>query len=191
MKILAIQGSPRPKGNTQAVLDLVLDAAREAGASVDVVRLSKLKNISGCRECNTCKKTPDEIGCALDDDILGVLRQSLESDLVLWATPVFCWAPSWLIKMPQDRYYSLFKYKEDGTVNSLMKGRKMAAVITAGGDENDGADLVSETCRRLCAFSQCDWVGALIAAEVKNPDTIRADTKLVDRARRFGTQLVA
>ena len=67
----------------------------------------------------------------------------------------------------------------------------MAAVSTAGGDENNGADLVSKTCRRVCAFSQCDWGGALIAAEVKDPDTIRAETKLIDRARRFGTQLVA
>lgn len=190
MKILAIQGSPRPQGNTQAVLDLVLDAARETGASADVVQISKLKNISGCRECNTCKTVPDDIGCALDDDILGVLRRSLESDLILWATPVFCWAPTWLIKMPQDRYYSMFKYDKEGTVNSLMNGRKMAAVITAGGDENDGADLVSETCRRLCAFSQCHWVGALIAANVKDPDTIRADTDLADRARKFGVQLV-
>ena len=191
MNILAIQGSPRPEGNTQAVLDFVLDGAREAGAKVELVHVCELEDVSGCRECNNCKKNPSETACATNDDIQELLSKSLASDLVLWATPVFCWAPTWLIKMPMDRYYCMFKYQKDGSVNSLMKGRKMAAVITAGGDENDGADLVTETCKRLSAFSQCEWVGALVAADVKDPDTIRADTKLVERARQFGKGLVS
>lgn len=191
MNILALQGSPRRQGNTQTVLDIVLQAARRAGAETEVVELSRLQNVSGCIECKACKQKPNEPGCALDDDIQNLLGKALESDVVVWATPVFCWSPTWLAKMAMDRFYCMFKYGEDGQVNSLMQGRKMAAVITAAGGADDGADLVEETCRRLAVFSRCDWLGALVAAGVRDPETIRADTDLIERARQFGGQLAS
>ena len=191
MNILALQGSPRPEGNTQAVLDIVLQAARDAGAETEVVQLSELENISGCVECQACKDEPNEPGCALDDDMLSVLDKALACDVAVWATPVFCWAPSWLAKMAMDRFYCMFKHGKDGQVDSLMRGRRMAAVITAGGGEDDGADLVTETCRRLTAYSQCEWLGALVAANVTDPETIRADTGLIERARQFGAKLAS
>ena len=191
MNILALQGSPRRNGNTQAVLDIVFQAAREAGAKMDIVQLSQLQNLSGCSECNTCKENPREPACAVDDDMQDVLGRALDSDVVVWATPVFCWAPSWLAKMAMDRFYCMFKYRRSGQVDSLLQGRKMAAVITAGGGEDDGADLVTETCRRMAAFSKCRWLGALVAANVTDSDAIRADTKLIERARQFGSQLAS
>lgn len=191
MNILALQGSPRRDGNTQAVLDIVLQAARQAGAETELVELSQLDKLSGCIECKACKDKPDEPGCTLDDDMQDVLGKALESDVVVWATPVFCWSPTWLAKMAMDRFYCMFKYKKDGQIDSLMQGRKMAAIITAGGGEDDGADLVKETCRRLAAFSKCDWLGAVVAANVTDPETIRANTNLIERARQFGGQLAS
>ena len=191
MNILALQGSPRPEGNTQAVLDIVLQAAREAGAETEVVQLSELENVSGCIECNACKKEPNKPACALEDDMQSVLDKALKCDVAVWATPVFCWSPTWLAKMAMDRFYCMFKYRSDGQVDSLMRGRRVAAVITAGGGEDDGADLVKATCRRLAAFSQCDWLGALVAANVTDPEQIRADTNLVEGARQFGGQLAS
>ena len=191
MNILALQGSPRREGNTQAVLDIVLQAAQQAGAETELVELSQLERLSGCIECKACKERPDEPGCALDDDMQDVLGKALESDVVVWATPVFCWSPTWLMKMAMDRFYCMFKYRKDGQIDSLMQGRKMAAIITAGGGEDDGADLVKETCRRLAAFSKCDWLGAVVAANVTDPETIRANTNLIELARRFGRQLAS
>jgi len=142
MNILAIQGSPRPNGNTRAVLDIVVEAAERAGANVNMVRLAEFKNISGCLECFGCQKKESEPACAVDDDIQGVLKKATESDLVLWATPVFCWSPSWLAKMAMDRFYCLFKFEAPDKVRCLIEGRKMAAVVTAGGPESDGAEFI-------------------------------------------------
>ena len=189
MNILAIQGSPRPNGNTRAVLDIVVEAAERAGANVNMVRLAEFKNISGCLECFGCQKKESEPACAVDDDIQGVLKKATESDLVLWATPVFCWSPSWLAKMAMDRFYCMFKFHEDGQFDSLLDGKAQAAVITAGGDEHDGADLVQESFRRLAEFSKCKWLGAFIAASVTDARTIRGDRPLSERAREFGRKL--
>jgi len=189
MNILAIQGSPRRHGNTRAVLDVVVEAAEGAGANVDVIRLAEFKNISGCLECFGCQKEKSEPACAVDDDIQAVLKKATKSDLILWATPVFCWSPSWLAKIAMDRFYCMFKFHEDGHVDSLLEGRKQAAVITAGGDENDGADLVQESFRRLTEYSKCQWLGAFVAASVTDPKTIRGDQSLNERAREFGRKL--
>jgi multimeric flavodoxin WrbA len=191
MNILALQGSPRSNGNTQAVLDIALAAAQEAGANVDTIHLAKLDKLTGCAECFACQQSSDEPGCAIDDDMQGIVLKAIKADVLVWATPVFCWSPAWPIKIAMDRFYCVFKFDEAGDYRCLLEGRKMAAVITAGGGDDDGADLVTETCRRMTGFTRCDWLGALVASQVTDPEAIRADADLVERARAFGRTLAS
>jgi multimeric flavodoxin WrbA len=191
MKILAIQGSPRPEGHTQAVLDIILESAAEAGASTEVIQLAEYQDLSGCIECFACQQTPDAPGCVVEDDMQDVLSKVIQADVVILATPVFCWSPSWYLKMAIDRFYCLFKFESETEVRCLVAGRKMAGVITAGGDENDGADLVTDTLSRLAKFSNNEWLGAFVAASVKSVEGIRNDADLVQRAKEFGRQLAS
>ncbi len=191
MKILALQGSPRPKGNTQAVLDAVLSAAQGAGADVETVQLSELTDLTGCQECFGCQSQTDEPGCIVEDDMQAILNKVLEADATIWATPVFCWTPSWLMKMAMDRLYCMFKFQESGDYKCLLAGRKMAVVVTAGGGKDEGADMIEEIFKRLAQFSGGRWLGALLAPGVKTPETIRADADLLERARVFGRQLAS
>jgi hypothetical protein len=106
---------------------------------------------------------------------------------------VFCWSPSWLAKMAMDRFYCMFKFESaaPGDFKCLLEGRGMAAVISAGGGEKDGADAVEDTCRRMAEFGRARRFSALIAANVQSPQAIRADANLVERARAFGSSLVS
>ncbi len=192
MKILALLGSPRKDGNTRAVLDMILESADAAGAITEVIELSELKNLTGCMECYGCQATGDEPGCVVQDDMQPILAKAMDADVIVWASPVFCWAPSWLIKMAMDRFFCMFKFEEGlEDPKCLLAGRKMAAVITAGGGEDDGADSVQETCRRLAQYSKTEWLGAFIAAKVESPDAIRTDKGLAERATAFGRKLVS
>ena len=189
MKILAIQGSPRQDGNTAAVLDIVTDSAKQAGAEVEVVHLTTLANLSGCRECNFCNANLDEPACVIDDDMQPVLAKVQASDIVLWATPVFCWSPTWLAKTAMDRFYCMLKFLPDGKVRSLLKGGRVAVVITAGGGENDGADIVTDIYHRMADYTGCEWLGAFVAASQTTPDAVRSDSDLTKRAQEFGRKL--
>lgn len=191
MKIFAIQGSPRPEGHTQALLDIVMSAAEQAGASVETAILAEYHDLSGCIECFACQQTPDAPGCVVEDEMQQVLRKVTEADVVVLATPVFCWSPSWYLKMAMDRFYCLWKFKDAGNVNCLIAGRKMAAVITAGGPESDGADLVQESIKRLAHFGQLEWLGSLVAANVQKHDDILKDDELVQQAKDFGKRLAS
>jgi len=189
MKILAIQGSPRQDGNTAAVLDIVMDSAKEAGAEVEVVHLTTLTNLSGCRECNACNANLEEPSCVIKDDMQPILTKVLACDIVLWATPVFCWSPTWLTKTAMDRFYCMLKFLPNGKVKSLLKGGRVAALITAGGGENDGADIVTDIFKRMANYTGSDWLGAFVAASQTTPDAARSDSDLAKRAQEFGRQL--
>jgi len=58
MKILALQGSPRPKKYTQMVLDKFLEGAASKGAECETIHLAGQK-IHPCIGCYSCwYKTP-------------------------------------------------------------------------------------------------------------------------------------
>jgi len=70
MKVMAFNGSPRKKNwNTVMLLENVLNGARDAGASTELIQLYDL-NFSGCISCFSCKKLARKKDgvCAVQDE---------------------------------------------------------------------------------------------------------------------------
>jgi putative NADPH-quinone reductase len=90
MKILAINSSPRSErqSKTALMLDHLVQGMRDAGAEVNVVNL-RSKKIQNCIGCFTCwTKTPGI--CIHKDDMTSDLYPKwLESDLVVYASPLY------------------------------------------------------------------------------------------------------
>jgi multimeric flavodoxin WrbA len=90
MNILALNSSARAGSDskTEIMLNALLDGMREAGAAVEVVNL-KDKNIKICAGCYSCwTKTPGK--CIHQDDMTNELfAKWVESDLCVYATPLF------------------------------------------------------------------------------------------------------
>jgi len=90
VKILALNSSPRSDGQskTELMLTNLVEGMREAGAEVEVVNLRK-KQIRNCVGCFTCwTKTPGK--CIHKDDMTKELFPKwLESDMVVYATPLY------------------------------------------------------------------------------------------------------
>ena len=99
MKVVGIYGSPRKGGNSDLLLDKLLEGAASAGASVDRIYCRKLK-ISGCLECGGC----DETGkCVVDDGMSDVYPLLDAADAVVAATPIFFYGPTAQLKALIDR----------------------------------------------------------------------------------------
>jgi multimeric flavodoxin WrbA len=103
MKILGILGSPRQKGNTDILLDLALEEARKGGASISKISLNG-KKIAPCDGCQKCFKTGK---CVIKDDMQEIYKEMLDSEGIIWATPVYFWSMTGLTKMAMDRTYAL------------------------------------------------------------------------------------
>jgi multimeric flavodoxin WrbA len=83
--ILAIAGSARRGGNSDAVLGAAADALRQAGASVEVIVPSRL-NVTPCAACKGCWKTGK---CVLSDDLSGLYLRFEEADHIVVAAPLY------------------------------------------------------------------------------------------------------
>ena len=65
MYILGINGSPRTGGNTDILLDKVLEGAKGRGAGVEKVILNTLKFVP----CQECAKVRNNGTCQIMDDM--------------------------------------------------------------------------------------------------------------------------
>lgn len=73
MKVIAINGSPRPNKNTVQLLNQALMGAQAAGAETKMISLYPLQ-YRGCVSCFYCKRKDKEHGtCIIKDDLTPVI----------------------------------------------------------------------------------------------------------------------
>lgn len=104
MKVLGIFGSPREGGNSDLLLDKVLEGAGSAGAEIEKVYVRKL-NISGCQECGGCDKTGE---CVISDDMDSIYPFLWEADIVVLSSPIFFYGITSQAKALIDRSQALW-----------------------------------------------------------------------------------
>ncbi|MDI6852606.1 MAG: flavodoxin family protein [Deltaproteobacteria bacterium] len=86
MKVLAISGSPRPKGNTYTLLMKALEVLEREGLNTEYVSLHD-KSISGCIACLKCAE--DKNRCAQEDDFGPVFEAMGKADGLIVGSPVY------------------------------------------------------------------------------------------------------
>ena len=109
MDILVLNGSPRPRGNTAALVDAFAEGAREAGHAVEVLDVARM-DIAGCRGCEFCH-TKGDGACAIHDDMERIYARWNEVDLLVLASPVYYGSFSAQLHAAIHRTYALDKPK--------------------------------------------------------------------------------
>ena len=151
---------------------------------VSRVKLCEL-HINPCQECFTCADTKKAAGCAQEDDMVELYDKMIDADLVLWASPIFCWNVTAQTKMALDRCFALL------TGEDLLKGSKWALVLTAGGDAFDGADLAVQMFSRLSRYGGIKYVGQHVVAPCPDGMELKKSVVLKTQAKKFGRELAA
>ncbi|MGA2317289.1 MAG: SCP2 sterol-binding domain-containing protein [Thermodesulfobacteriota bacterium] len=167
LKILAIQGSPRPKvSNTDVLLQEFLKGVQSQGAETETVYL-KQKDIHPCVGCYTCwTKTPGV--CVFKDDMPELLEKVRSCDIMVYATPLYYYNMTSLLKAFQDRLLPLsdphliktgetYRHPSRYQVN-----RKMALVSTCGFPEISHFDGLRHIFRHLEGNGQVPLIGELL-----------------------------
>lgn len=107
MKILAVNGSPRGKsGNTECILQPFLEGANSAGAQTETIYLNE-KHIHHCSGCLSCwSNTPGT--CIHNDDMQDLLPKIADADILVYASPLYVFTVTGLMKDFMDRKLPLF-----------------------------------------------------------------------------------
>lgn len=129
MKILVLNGSPRPNGNTAAMVNAFAEGARESGHHVDVISVCA-QRIAGCLACEYCH-TKGGRRCIQQDAMQPVYPLLDEAEMIVLASPIYYHSISGQLQCAVNRIYALDKPKK----------LKRAALFLSSGSDNvyDGA----------------------------------------------------
>jgi len=100
MKVLAISGSPRGGGNTYGALSYLLQLFVPLGARGEVIELHD-KTMEYCNGCGSCLK---QRTCRIEDDLQGIYRAAVESDVIMLGAPVYGGSVAAPMKTMMDRF---------------------------------------------------------------------------------------
>ena len=187
MKVLGIMGSPRRQSNTEMLLDKALEGAKEAGAEVEKVLISKLK-ISPCLEIYACFKDGN---CTIKDDMQPLYKKLLEADHIIFASPIFFYGVTSQAKAVIDRCQALWARRHVLGMGKEDKRERRGLFISVGATRGeklfDGAIL---TVKYFFDAIGVKYFGDLLVRGIDNKGQIKENPAALDDAFRLGQELV-
>jgi len=189
VKVLGISASPRAEGNSDLLLRQALAGAESAGARVEYIRLSDL-NIAPCIECNACYKTGN---CSVEDDYQMLSSKMLETDHLIFATPVFFMTVCAQAKILIDRCQCLWahKYMLKKPLITTGGGDRRAMVIAVGGSKSKNMfESVQLTMKYYLDVLDMHYAANLLVNNVEAAGQIQKHPSATKEAFRLGKALV-
>jgi FMN-dependent NADH-azoreductase len=156
MKITAFNGShKKSNSNTSVLVEWFLDGAREAGAAVEHVKLATC-HIGLCTACKACwNQTPGK--CVINDDMACLVQKFIESDTVVFASPIYVDNVSGLLKTFLDRLIVVgdphWEFDENNESRHRRRYDKPAGILAisnCGYPEQSHFDVQRLFYRRMC-----------------------------------------
>ena len=119
MKIVLLAGSPNKAGSSNLLAEHFICGAKEAGHSVEVIDAAHA-NIRPCTGCIHCGY---EGPCSQNDDMNEIRQKILDSDMIVFVTPLYYYGMSAQLKILIDRFCAF---------NSSIQRKQMkSALLTA------------------------------------------------------------
>ncbi len=125
--VLILSGSPRKNGNSDILCDQFAKGAKEAGNSVEKIRVSE-KKIGYCKGCYACEGTGV---CAIKDDMAEILQKMIDADVIVFASPVYFYSIDAQLKALIDR--TVARWLE-------VKNKEFYYIVTAADGEISSAE---------------------------------------------------
>lgn len=176
-KVLILSGSPRKGGNSDLLCDEFLRGAREAGHSVEKIRVAERK-VAPCSACYYCRKSGGV--CARKDDMAEILQKMIDADVLVLASPVYFYSIDAQLKAVIDR--TVARWLE-------VKDKEFYYIVTMADEAPASADTTL-----ACFRGYADCVegaverGAIIGSGVYEPGKVK-DTPAMKRAYEMGRQV--
>lgn len=173
MKILAVNASYRgDKGHTRFLIDKLLAGAMAAGAECQVATLARLR-INRCLACGQCQTPEHFLKCVHDDqdDVAAVFRQMAAADILVYATPVYVFGLSGLLKTFFERFYSRgnsrdLSVSQSGLmfhhVDRALCSKPFVTLVCCDNLENETPRNVLSYFRTFSSFMDAPQVGVLV-----------------------------
>ncbi len=135
-KIVILNGTPRKKGNTSALVKAFTEGAESCGHTVTEFFLGGM-DIHGCKGCfggHSSKDCP----CVQHDDMDKIYPAVKDCNVIVLASPLYYWNMSGQIRTAIDRLFAL----EEGDGN-LLRGHGRASALLMAAEGHGFEDMLT------------------------------------------------
>jgi len=184
MKVIGIVGSPRVEGNTQKLVEIMLESGVKNGAETEIFNLNEM-DIKGCQSCYHCKTTDED--CVLKDDMAHLFEEIKQSDAIIIGSPIYFGQMSAQLKIFIDRHFSQI----GAGFKSKIGKKDLALVFTHGNPNIDLFKKYIENTSRLFNLLGYNVKDLLIAPGLRRIGAIYDQNTLVEKAKEIGKRLTS
>jgi len=173
MKIIAINGSHSGiKGYTHFLIEKLFTGVRSAGAECEEITLAKLK-INMCKGCSICNTEKHLLKCIYEekDDVAMIFDKMREADIIVYATPIYVFNMSGIMKLFIDRINATgnskeFKLSESGLffhhISKDIYSKPFVTLICHDNFENEMSKNVVSYFKTFSKFMDAPQAGTII-----------------------------
>ncbi|SHO52342.1 flavodoxin family protein [Anaerocolumna xylanovorans] len=185
MKILAIIGSPRTNGNTYRAVNQIERELNKKNEEIEFeyVQLNRI-SLELCKGCYVCiAKGEDK--CPLKDDRESLEIKMKQADAVIFASPVYTYNVSWIMKNFLDRFAYRCHRPE-------FHGKKAMVVVTTGAVGIRFVTLILSFMLGAMGFITCAKAGITFAPphETDEKKSKKETNKLIRQTEVFYKNLI-
>ncbi len=183
--VLGINGSPRMGGNTDILLDKVLEGAKNKGAKTEKVMLNNLK-FSPCQECDKLK---NDGSCIIEDDLQPLYKKIKEADAAILASPIFFGSLSAQTKMMIDRFQCLWRAKYILKKGILKKNKKGYFISVEASTRKDFFENAKSIVKNFFVTIGVDYKEELFCSGVEEKGSILKHPDIFKKAFKLGERI--
>lgn len=197
MKLVAINGSHTGKrGYTHFLIEKLFKGAKEESADCEEITLAELK-INICNGRSVCNTEKHLLKCIYEekDDVAMIFNKMREADIIIYATPIYVFNMSGLMKVFIDRMNATgnsedFRLSESGMffhhISKDIYSKPFVTLICHDNFENEMSKNVVSYFRTFSKFMDAPQVGTIIrrlgklTGHSKNPEKEKQYPKILE-----------
>lgn len=185
MQVTGFVGSPRKKGNTDYMVQKVLEGAASKGAETRIIYLNEL-NIKECQACMQCKTKT--LRCAVEDDMQSLYPLIDSSDVLVLGSPIYMGYITGLMKTFFDRWYAYAGVPDE---KKLLPGKRVFLVLPYRREDKDLFNHVAKQVGQAFKFVFGAKVDSLMVPGVGEAGEVLGRKEYMQKAYDTGAGFVA
>lgn len=136
MKVIILDGTHNKKGKVQTLIGKFSEGLQAVKPDAEIVVHDLLnENISFCTGCGKCTedKNPINAKCVISDKCEEIKKEALEADVVVFATPIYEYCVSSVMKRFLERCLTLVTFKMGPAARGTAIKGKVGIVLCSSG----------------------------------------------------------
>lgn len=181
-RVLIVNGSIRVKGNTDTLINKIIEGSIDTGINLDLVTLRE-KKVGNCIGCYQCLK---EATCSIQDDMTEIRDCIQDAHLLIFASPLYWCGVTGLMKTFIDR---LFFYYHPQTKNKVSS--KKAIIITPMNQQNVvyESETLVQFYNRLLNGLGINFIDMFFFGDIMKKSDLLRKPQLLEEAFNIGKNL--